>query len=312
MIFEIGGESVWQLPRQFHPGEADHAVGEDGRIWMAFEDLWSFDGETWLRDPSFGRDGRQIRALDLGPDGALWAAWSPEPLYGPKSRRIRVSRLTDGGWVDLPAAGGFESSSTRITLKPFFAIDADGEPWISGIWRRDGSGQDGHTQAQPVIGLLHFDGSAWELVDPVGMGPYDVDSSLVASSADGTLWATFREADDAKGFVARRVGGAWSVYSSADGVPEGMSRREQATFEGGIGAASDGSVWMTAASGLEGPSDGVARFDGVSWQRYLSGQLAWDLDVAPNGTAWVNAGDIDVRHHPRGRGGRGIGPAPIG
>jgi hypothetical protein len=288
-ILEIGRERVWQFPDHLTSAEGDYAVSEDGTIWLGFYDLWSFEGKTWRRDPSFGRDHRQIRALELGPDGDLWAAWSPERLYGPKSRRIRVSRRTDDGWVDLPAAGGFESSATRTNLEPFFAIDADGEPWISGIGRRDGSGQDGSTQL--VHGLLHFDGSAWELVDPAESGPYDVYSSLVASGADGTLWATFRQADDANGFVARRVGGAWTVYSSADGVPEGMSRREQATFEGGIRAASDGSVWMTAASGLEGPSDGVARFDGVSWQRYLSGQLAWDLDVAPNGTAWVNVGD---------------------
>jgi hypothetical protein len=49
----------------------------------------------------------------------------------------------------------------------------------------------------------------------------------------------------------------------------------------------DGSVWL--------PSDqGLAHFDGETWDWYLEGRPIEDIDIAPDGTVWVQANDLDM------------------
>src|SRR3954452_15085411 len=58
-------------------------------------------------------------------------------------------------------------------------------------------------------------------------------------------------------------------------------------------AAPDGSVWRTPGDGPEPLErapwgcNGLARFDGTTWSRYLAGTCIYSLDVAPDGTAWA-------------------------
>lgn len=61
----------------------------------------------------------------------------------------------------------------------------------------------------------------------------------------------------------------------------------------------DGSAWVNAtiaaACGATGTGvrscDGVARFDGETWQPFLGGSCIADLDLAPDGSVWVVALD---------------------
>jgi hypothetical protein len=63
-----------------------------------------------------------------------------------------------------------------------------------------------------------------------------------------------------------------------------------------VWVAPDGSAWVNAsvpdirADGTLG-CDGLARFDGESWQPFLTGHCIADLDFAPDGSAWVAARD---------------------
>ena len=63
-----------------------------------------------------------------------------------------------------------------------------------------------------------------------------------------------------------------------------------------IGVSTDGSVWVDASDLTEGEwaeCDGVARFDGATWSQYLSGRCLFDIDFAPDGSAWVLADGDD-------------------
>jgi hypothetical protein len=37
------------------------------------------------------------------------------------------------------------------------------------------------------------------------------------------------------------------------------------------------------------PFDGIARFDGSTWQYFLSGHRVSDWDIAPDGSVWLRA-----------------------
>jgi hypothetical protein len=56
-------------------------------------------------------------------------------------------------------------------------------------------------------------------------------------------------------------------------------------------------VWMSvgAPAGTHEECDGVVSFGGATWQRFLRGVCVYDLDVAQDGSVWVQAGRADGR-----------------
>lgn len=46
---------------------------------------------------------------------------------------------------------------------------------------------------------------------------------------------------------------------------------------------------MNATDDATHRCDGLARFDGESWDPFLAGRCIWDLDLAPDGSVWVVA-----------------------
>ena len=113
-------------------------------------------------------------------------------------------------------------------------------------------------------------------------------------SSEGTLWA----AGDGLAphlSLARLDEEGWTVFTEADGVkPWGGQRAWWGTKMDTLWAAPDGSVWVNAsvpvirADGSLG-CDGLARFDGETWQSFFSGSCISDLDFAPDGSVWVVA-----------------------
>jgi hypothetical protein len=167
------------------------------------------------------------------------------------------------------------------------SVTDDGVVWLMTEATEDGS-----------VSFLRFDGTDWGVVpgpesfraDPLwGTGP------LSASvSRDGMLWM----AGDGLAphlSLARLDEEGWTIFTEADGIePWGGQTAWWGTTMDTLWAAPDGSVWVNASTATirsdEGPGcDGLARFDGETWQSFFSGSCISDLDFAPDGSIWVVA-----------------------
>ena len=75
--------------------------------------------------------------------------------------------------------------------------------------------------------------------------------------------------------------------------------------------APDGSLWVTHQLGVldhdpdlgggrrvvcDQGIDGVVRFDGVTWSRFLEGRCVEAMDIAPDGSVWLLASRSDARY----------------
>ena len=106
-------------------------------------------------------------------------------------------------------------------------------------------------------------------------------------------------------YLVHVEGGPMTIYTNDEGVPAMGCCFHVPRF---LRAAPDGSVWLTPGDGPD-PSrcNGLARFDGDTWSRYLAGTCIYALDVAPDGTAWAQGGTAWAQ----GGTGDGLAPGPI-
>jgi hypothetical protein len=73
------------------------------------------------------------------------------------------------------------------------------------------------------------------------------------------------------------------VYTDEDGVPDTNHSDWAGLMEAGPG----GRVWMTASVGSSRGCAGAASFDGETWRHVLDGVCVYDLDLAPDGSVWL-------------------------
>ncbi len=254
-------------------------------------------------------------------DGRLWAreaaSQSPDaPSY--------VRLFDDGAWVPDPRVG--EPSTGQ------FYVQADGTVWLldddlswvgetsagssswgdvwAGVYVHDGPSllsvtDDGVAwlMTEPAeggrISFLRFDGTDWGVVP----GPEGFDGAFTGVggsfsagvSPGGVLW-TAGDSLAPHLSLARLDEEGWTVFTEADGVePWGGQPAWWGTTMDTLWVAPDGSVWVNATVAATRACDGLARFDGDSWQPFLSGSCISDLDFAPDGGVWVVAQDPDSR-----------------
>jgi hypothetical protein len=154
----------------------------------------------------------------------------------------------------------------------------------------------------------------WERLPPPSE---DEDVAEVEFAPDGTLWVRWAE-DDTSGcesvrwgapnVLARFDGTRWAEFDCTDGVPI-MGGGGQGLEAGFFRASPDGSVWLQPQGAeQETPRnfcDGIANFDGQSLTRYLPGRCIYAIDVGPDGSVWLHAGEgADFN----GSGGAVLGP----
>ena len=117
---------------------------------------------------------------------------------------------------------------------------------------------------------------------------------------DGTEWTTFDPPDGSLTDVAMRE-------LAKDGwVPDDFGRSQW----GEPHVAPDGSLWVPSRLGVmdRDPDlggghrnvcghgiDGVARFDGETWSRFLQGRCVEVMDIAADGSVWMLASKSDAR-----------------
>ena len=275
-LYRVGRDGEWDLdpvPVSFWEGQVD--AGPDGRLWALAQDgPREFDDGAWL--PDAGGVKGDFDALAVQADGTVWL----------KSNELCWSGETSTGcsrWPD-PFAGADYGVAGPV-------VADDSIVWLAGLADDDGSAS-----------FLRFDGTDWQVVPAPADYPGDPTSTthpLGMTVDGGTVWTAGDPLVQHQSLTRLDETG-WRTFTSADGVGTWGGQRGEWNFATDMLKVSpDGSAWVNAtgapAPGSEGTAvrscDGVARFDGLTWQPFLAGSCIADLDFAPDGSAWVVALD---------------------
>ena len=231
-------------------------VRATGQVWRITPDHRFFrlgEEAMWVFDPDV-MDMDPFHT-DAGPDGRLWTETRNDGL-----------RVFDGeAWTD---GGG--------AYKGFSAVGGDGTVWA-----------------------LEDEGLSWTL--PGGQGfatsdwsdVYDGEAFEVAATDDGEAWflGISLGGDAAVPAFLHFDGSAWQVVPAPDGIDGPLA----------FGVGPDGTVWTAADMSM--PHHSLARLDDAGWAvftaadgvppwgnwKQMGGPLIRIFEVAPDGSAWVNA-----------------------
>jgi hypothetical protein len=263
--------------------------------------VWALDEQAGtLR--AFGEGAWAVRAegvtdFDVAPDGTVWPSGSAGLLRGGAAGWTMVDEHPAWEMVDEDPAG-------------------DGRFWVSPVVHDFiTQGYDPGTEVEMLVWPRcdRCDGLRIRLL-PVHMSipaVGDLPGRWLADMGDaGDYWALTAlrvplagdEFSDAS-FESRQIdylvhveGGPMTIYTNDEGVPAMGCCFHVPRF---LRAAPDGSVWLTPGDGPEALErapwgcNGLARFDGTTWSRYLADTCIYSLDLAPDGTAWARAGTGD-------------------
>ena len=272
-LFKLGQEEEWSYdPGLVSIGKDNTEATRDGRLWtVAVPDEYRiFDGEAWgYPTVEFGQ---HYDTLATQADGTVWLM--------AEDAHLRV--LRGGDDVDISPSWMDAYDGDDDWAPPRLAVTDAGEAWLVG---RGGSDN--------YLDFLRFDGDAWQVVPPpigTAAGPQAYWSWDVGP--DGTMW-TVGDSLELHESLARLDDEGWTIFTKADGVrPWG----EQPMGWWGtdiVRVAPDGSAWVNATDESRRTCDGLARFDGESWNPFLTGRCISDLDFAPDGSVWVVAHEPD-------------------
>jgi hypothetical protein len=311
LLSRLGSDETVRAPAPGAFGRGELVAGPDGMPWAAWAggcenasapSISSFDGTAWtlrsegMEAPASGSDPRwppdAMVELAIGRDGVAWAVGEDcgDEAQNDDDAHTRLLRLGPDGWsvyrigdgLPMLECGGSCSGGWNIDIMP------DGTVWL-GV---------------PQGGLLRFDGSAWEVVRPLG-GDEDHGVISLASNQDGVLWAEIQTEDAVPWYesrlgedrlLARFDGRTWEVFPYvSDGDDAGPG-------PGSIQAVGpDGTVWLTDANT---PQDRGARilddpelqgyrwtpfpvsFDGERWRRYPQVLVDWASDPLAELERW--------------------------
>jgi hypothetical protein len=234
----------------------DIQVAADGTVFTD-NPIRSFDGTDWATE----WDGYGL--LRGQANGAIWAY-----------REDQLAQWEDGRWTEWSVPGFGSSAGSPAVAMP------DGTVWL------------GDPRGGADRGLARYDGAG--LVDVTLPGlPEDASPTLMAAGPDGTLWVYLWSQGepqagpkDGSGYLARLTPDGWTVFGAEAGVPFVYDFYDG--WPGFMAAGPDGRVWLTPQDEpAEDDCGGVASFDGAEWTTYLADACVVDLDVAPDGSVWV-------------------------
>ena len=323
-VFRVVNDGVRDLAATDGPGFPSRFVdvAPDGGVWLSGEGGSSDRLYRLGGDRSFGGPGDRwvpSRHRHFAPDGTLWVedeysihtfadgSWDVRRLDGLFVHDL-ATRNDGGAWVLIEAEDGEGEASRSVLQLPAMPSTEEPGQWLDG-WAdlTDDNGWPESIEATPdgnawLLGgwgdrwLLRHDDQGWQVMDaPTSILRGSELRDLVAGP-DGTLWlvgARWRNEGPQPGpALARLDRDGWSTF---DHMEAGFDWGQWIGVWGGasvlLDVAPDGALWLNTSD--EGPDGhaGVARFDGVSWRRFLDGRSVHDLDVGPDGAVWVRAGD---------------------
>jgi hypothetical protein len=325
-FFRLGDVTVHRWPEglsdYFRPGRADIEVGADGTIWVTAgfsepgkygvpgkrirDEILSYDGQAWTSRWRGATRKRWVYGVEVQQDGSVWMAWSKQGPAGRGGGVVRAARLGDDGWDVLPG---------KVTTK--WAPDGDmviAEGGGSEVWLKPGFSER----------LRRYDGEDWVVVRTPEVGG----EQRIAVGPEGTLWVglssecgpgtagdqPYTACGGRSDILARFDGNEWDVYDASDGIPEmGVLYLYTGYFEGFFDIAPDRSIWFNPIGDWERTGtecDGIANFDGETVTYFMRDTCIYAMDVAPDGTVWLQAGE----HRPDTASGQGRGdgqPVPV-
>jgi hypothetical protein len=249
----------WQLEEPDYL--MDIEVAHDGTVWVVTGDEWSplrsFDGETWTTHRVMD-ERHVVDGVVFASDGVVWVVIQDGTLG-----YLDADGSTWQTMETPTARAGQGDFNSEVDELGFIATESD-------LWARS------------FGGVWHYADGAWEHI-PYG-GPD------TGAMPDGVFWGVGEGTDD--GWVLyRHDGTGWRQWSLGehDMLPGGWVIAPYAV-------APDGSFWagwrMKDREEPQAPSrcEGVSRFDGRTWMRYLPGRcvgfFGW-MDIAPDGSVWV-------------------------
>jgi hypothetical protein len=322
-------ELSWPVDRKdlYLNGVLDRNVvtGPDGSVWLFWPDesfrLGQPNASRWGRDPlpwgtedfEIAPDGTVFRVssglryrapngqwqsvgypttflgVEAAPDGTLWGVWPNEYRCDKNTTGAGdgcasyVSRLDLRDNDDTVGHASPAFKNHRYAGLVGFWVTDDGTIWLWDMWQPTKGGRHKHS-------LTRSDGKDFERVDlPTGIRKAEPWMLTADMNADGTLWA--KRGLGGAATLARFDGSKWTTFDESDGVPP-LGGHYQG-HPGFLRVGPEGSVWVNPLGDWEttgNECDGIANFDGEVWDRYLPGICIYAMDVAPDGSIWLQGG----------------------
>jgi hypothetical protein len=292
--------------------------------WYRYPEL---PEETLLSDLAVAADGTPVAGTSSGVYRLEDGAWHRAPDSPAGAVRVDVDPVTGVEWWSAESGLYRWNGSTPVRLPdpPSPVAEAyphqivaggDGTLWVSGI--------GGYFPDLGGLARYRDSDGSWESVRPLG-GFEDIPAELVRTP-DAGLWA--RLADWSRDWARKaQAGEIYAVWSLArfDGLSQRWTTYEPGPSEvyPGAMAADADAVWLAQGEGGMAGFDqfqGVLRFDGGTWTRYLENEVVTGVAIADDGTIWVStAGEPGVHEldtssgasHPSGYPTATVVPAPL-
>ena len=284
----VSGPSGWSLVPETR-GQAVNAVAPDGAggVWSSGAPPGSVNAGAWHVGPG-GRaawvpfpEGRNasLQAMNLGPDGTLWAAGGSGPLW----------RIPRGGSPVVERVGAFGEARVQV----FAVLAVKDAVFVS-----------------TDQGLAVREKSGWRVVG-VKDGLRSANCQAMAMTPSGDLWISYGDTHGLS--VLRASGGHWSVVEKAVAVPSlsedsivsmsfdsagrlwlgtgrgvkcwnGQACLRYGRGDGLPGEDADGNaIWTDDASVWIGLSNGLARFDAAGLREAVPPPSVRVLEVHDGG-----------------------------
>jgi ligand-binding sensor domain-containing protein len=207
---------------------------------------------TWTiyKPANTGIPGDYVYSVAIDANGQRWVT-GEDPIWGEGG----LARSSGKRWTGWTNVDGRAPTSRMRSLQ----FDAAGMPWMASD-----------------LGLLRLDHGKVRLAWSMANAPWP--TNIVRDfdwDSQGNLWVALADLATVHGGLAKYDGIAWTVYTTANGLPwDAPWDRVEA-------------VEIDAADNVYIGSDvlGGAKFDGTNWT-WMKGGWVNDIEIADNGEPW--------------------------
>ncbi len=257
-VAAISADDVWAVGHTtinaFSQGAASLVEHWNGRAWSIVP---TPDGVL----PTFNYQN-DLLGVSGTSAGDVWAVGWNGSIEG-DLHRPTIQHWNGSQWTltSVPSVG---ADASNVVVAAVSALAPD-DVWATGTY----SGSQNDPVTHPLA--LHWNGTAWSVVNPVdlpsGGGFQHVALSAVDAVSAHDVWAVGNVlSTDAQGngqsqaLVEHWNGTAWSTVAGPSGVPAGT-----ATNLDGITALAADDIWAVGTSGLTAHQPLLAHWDGTAW-----------------------------------------------